>query len=51
VKLKLSKKLRGVLNRDGKLSLRLTATVRDPAGNSRTVSKTVSPKLKKKRGR
>ena len=51
VKLKLSRKLRRVLKRQGKLSLRLTATVRAPAGNSRTVRKTVSPKLQKKRRR
>ena len=48
VKLKLPKALRRVLRRRGKLSLRLTARVKDPAGNTRTVRKRVSPKLKMK---
>jgi hypothetical protein len=51
VKLSLSRKLRRALKRDRKLSLKLTATVGDPAGTSRTVGKTVSPKLRKKRRR
>jgi hypothetical protein len=49
VKLKLSKALRRVLRRDRKLSLRLTAKVKDPAGNTRTVRKTVSLRLKTRR--
>jgi hypothetical protein len=49
VDLSLSKKLRRTLKRKGKLTLSLTATVRDPAGNSRTVTQIVKPKLKKKR--
>ena len=48
VKLKLANALRRLLRRRGKLSLRLTARVKDPAGNTRTVRKRVSPKLKKK---
>jgi hypothetical protein len=46
VTLKLSKAQRRMLNRDGKLKLRLTATVKDPAGGKRTVKKTVSLRLK-----
>ena len=46
VRLKLPKALRRLLRRKGKLSLRLTARVKDPAGNTRTVRKRVSPKLK-----
>ena len=49
VKLKLPKALRKLLKRKNKLSLRLTAKLRDPAGNTRTVKKTVKPKLKRKR--
>jgi hypothetical protein len=49
VKLKLPRALRRLLAREGKLSLRLTAKVKDPAGNSRTVTKRVSPRLMKKR--
>jgi hypothetical protein len=51
VRLKLPKPLRKLLERKGKLSLRLTATVKDPAGNTRTVKKTVKPRLQKKRKR
>jgi hypothetical protein len=36
-----------VLARKHRLSLRLTAAVADPAGNRRTVRKTVTPKLKR----
>jgi hypothetical protein len=39
--------LRRVLGRKHRLSLRLTATAADPAGNWRTVGKTVTPKLKR----
>jgi hypothetical protein len=46
VSLKLSKRLRRVFRRDGKLSLRLVATVRDPAGNTRIVRRHVSVRLK-----
>ena len=42
VTLKLSKTLRRLLRRDGKLSLRLAAAVSDPAGNTRTLRKNVS---------
>jgi hypothetical protein len=37
------------LRRDGKLSLRVSAEVNDPAGDDRTVNKKVTPKLKRKR--
>jgi DNA-binding beta-propeller fold protein YncE len=47
VKLKLSNALRRLLRRKGKLSLRLTATVKGPAGNTLVTRKTVSPRLKK----
>lgn len=46
VKLKLPRPLRRVLRRKGKLRLRLTAKVEDPAGNTRTVRKTVTVRLK-----
>jgi hypothetical protein len=46
VKLKLSKRLRGMLVRDGKVALRLRAVVRSPAGESRSVKRKVTPKLK-----
>jgi hypothetical protein len=48
VKLKLPKQLRRLLKRKGRLSLRLTAKVKDPAGRTRTVTKKVSPRLKKR---
>src|SRR5215210_1351904 len=47
VKLKLPASLRRVLKRTGKLSLQLTARVKDPAGNRRTVKKKVTPRLKR----
>ncbi len=46
VKLKLPQPLRRVLSRDHVLTLRLSAKVKDAAGNLRTVTKTVRPKLK-----
>lgn len=45
VRLRLPEALRRLLKRERKLSLRLTARVRDPAGNTRTVRKTVAPRL------
>lgn len=51
IKLKLPAPLRQVLRRKKKLSLALSATVEDPAGQSRTVKKTVKPKLKIRRKR
>jgi hypothetical protein len=51
VTLRLPKVLQRLLKREGKLRLRLTAKVKDPAGNTRTVKKSVTPKLKKKRRR
>jgi hypothetical protein len=44
VRLKLPKRLRRTLRRQRKLALRVTATLRDPAGNTRTVRKTLSPR-------
>ena len=49
VPLRLPKVLQRQLKGNGKLSLRLTARVRDPAGNTRTVKKKVTPRLKRKR--
>jgi hypothetical protein len=51
VKLALPKSLRRLLARTGKLRLRLTATVRDPRGNTRRVRKVVTVRLKPKRRR
>jgi hypothetical protein len=48
VKLKLPVALQRVLKRTGKLSLRLTVRVKDPAGNTRTVKRKVTPRLKRK---
>jgi DNA-binding beta-propeller fold protein YncE len=42
VNLRLSKAMRRLLNRRGKLSLRLTGRIKDPAGNTRTARKNVS---------
>jgi dipeptidyl aminopeptidase/acylaminoacyl peptidase len=47
VKMRLPKALRRVLRRKHKLTLALNASVRDPAGDIRIVSRTVTPKLKK----
>ena len=47
VKLKLPATLKRTLKRTGKVSLLLTARVKDPAGNARTVKKKVTPKLKR----
>ena len=49
VKLTLPRALRRLLKVKRQLSLRLTATVKDPAGHTRTVKKTVKPKLTRKR--
>lgn len=46
VKLRLPKRLARVLNRKRKLALRMSATLEDPAGNVRTVTRKLSPKLK-----
>ena len=48
VALKLPKVLGRLLKREGKLRLRLTAKVRDRAGNTRAVTKRVTPRLKGK---
>ena len=45
ITLKLSKTLRRLLERNGKLSLRLSVKVSDPAGHTRTLRKKVSLKL------
>jgi Ca2+-binding RTX toxin-like protein len=47
VKLKLPAALRRVLKRTGRLSLRLTVRVKDPADNTRIVRKKVTPKLRR----
>ena len=47
VKLKLPAPLKRLLARTGKLSLRLTMKVKDPAGNTRTVKKRVTVRLKR----
>ena len=49
VRLGLPRPLRRLLGREHRLSLRLTAKVTDPAGNTRTVNKRVTPRLKQKR--
>lgn len=51
VKLKLPRALRRVLAREHKLKLRLTVKLKDPAGNTRRVHKTISPRLAKKHRR
>ena len=43
--LKLPKTLRELLKRKRRLSLRLTAKVTDPAGNTRSVRKRITPRL------
>jgi hypothetical protein len=49
VKLRLPKAARRLLRRERALSLRLIAHVSDPAGHTRTVRKTVQPKLMRQR--
>jgi hypothetical protein len=51
VKLALPRKARRALKRRRRLGLSLSATVRDPAGNTRKVTKRVTLKLKRKRKR
>jgi DNA-binding beta-propeller fold protein YncE len=48
VRLTLSRPLRQLLRRKGRLALRLTAKVVDPAGKTRRASKNVAPRLKKR---
>jgi hypothetical protein len=48
IRLRLPKALGRLLQRKGRLRLRLTATVKDPAGNTRTVRKTVTPRLRRR---
>jgi hypothetical protein len=45
VALKLPTRLRKLLRRQRKLSMRFTATVRDPAGNRRTATKRITVRL------
>jgi hypothetical protein len=47
--MKLSAKLKALLKRTGKLSLRMSAKVTDPSGTRRTVRNIVAPKLAGKR--
>jgi Tol biopolymer transport system component len=47
ITLTLPRPLRRLLARKGRLTLRLTARVKDPAGNRRTLTKTVRPRLKR----
>jgi Ca2+-binding RTX toxin-like protein len=49
VRLRLPKALRRQLARKGRLTLRLSATVRDPAGNARTVRMTLRPRSSRRR--
>jgi hypothetical protein len=49
VKLKLPRSLRRLLVRKHRVTLRLSAAVRDPAGHKRTVVKSVKPRLKSHR--
>jgi Ca2+-binding RTX toxin-like protein len=49
VNLSLPKSLRRLLKKRHKLTLAMSAKVKDPAGNSRTVKKTLKPKLKRKK--
>jgi hypothetical protein len=49
VTLQLPATLRSLLRRQGKLSLRLQAKLRDPAGNARVVTKAVAARLKRAR--
>jgi len=51
VALKLPATLREALAETGKLAVKLSARVRDPAGNTRTVKRQVTPKLKQPQGR
>jgi hypothetical protein len=51
VKLKLPRNLRRLLIRKHRLSLRLSAVVEDPAGNQRSIAKSVKPRLKIRRRR
>jgi Ca2+-binding RTX toxin-like protein len=48
IRLKLPSRLRRELARKRKLSLRLTARVRDPGGNARSVRKIVKPRLRRR---
>jgi hypothetical protein len=51
VKLQLPRNLQRLLVRKRRLALRLSAVVQDPAGNQRSVVKTVKPRLKTPRRR
>ena len=47
VRMRLPKAMRRILRRAHKLTLALNASIKDPAGDIRIVSRTVTPKLKK----
>jgi hypothetical protein len=49
IRLKLPRQLTRLLKRDGRLTLRLRASLRDPAGTTRVVSKAITPRLKRTR--
>jgi hypothetical protein len=49
IRLALPRRLRVLLRRRGRVGLRLTATVSDPAGNTRRVVKKATPRLKGRR--
>jgi subtilisin-like proprotein convertase family protein len=49
IKLALPRALRTVLKRDGKVALRFTATLHDPAGNTRKVTARATPRAQAKR--
>ena len=48
IEFRLPKRLTRLLARTGKVTLRMRARVRDPAGHNRTVRKTLTPRLKRK---
>jgi hypothetical protein len=50
VRLRLPRSLRRLLARERSLSLQLTARVQDPAGQTRSVTKAVRPRLARTRG-
>jgi hypothetical protein len=49
IRLALPRALRTVLRREGRLDLRLTAKLRDPAGNTRSVTARATPRAQAKR--
>jgi hypothetical protein len=49
IRLALPRPVRNALRRNGKVALRLSATLLDPAGNRRTVVKRATPRAPKRR--